>query len=67
VRFWLKHTYAGGTATGVEEEVSVVEWLKFFERHKRALVACLRPHYNSDRMATAVAEVLTCRHRRGWR
>jgi hypothetical protein len=64
VRFWLKHTHAGGTAIGAEEEgVSIVEWLSFFERHKRALVACLRPHYNSDRMATALAEVLTRRHR----
>jgi hypothetical protein len=47
-------------ASGWTEEVGIVEWARFFARHKRALVACLRPHYPSDRMATALAEVLTC-------
>jgi hypothetical protein len=51
---------ARGASGGTEEEVGIVEWARFFARHKRALVACLRPHYPSDRMATALAEVLTC-------
>jgi hypothetical protein len=39
-------------------DVSIVAWLRFFARHKRALVACLRQHCVSDEMATALAEVL---------
>jgi hypothetical protein len=56
------HLARGAASGGTEEEVAVgiVEWAHFFARHMRALVACLRPHCHSDRMATALAEVLTC-------
>jgi hypothetical protein len=39
------------------EDVGIVEWLRFFVRHKRGLLARLRPHLDSEPLAKALAEV----------
>jgi hypothetical protein len=39
------------------EDVGVVAWLRFFVRHKRGLIARLRPHLDSEPLAKALAEV----------
>lgn len=51
----------------VRPELGVLELLRYFGQRKRGLVACLRPHSRSDRMATSLAEVLMSREfMTGW-